>query len=220
MGVLVSGLFALSCGGSAETTGGAGAAGTPGPESGAGGSGFGNGGTGAANGGACRPITACGGSLLGTWRASTSCFASPASQDSGCSGSTVALNALSVAGTFTFNADNTTQTDTHITAVEDAFYPIACLSQAECTQLEALYAATSEVTHSACTYDAGIGCSCSVAFTQDSVAAGTYQTSGSNVTLVSSSGKPENDTFCVSGNMLTIQNVNANGGISTITLNR
>jgi hypothetical protein len=51
------------------------------------------------------------------------------------------------------------------------------------------------------------------------MSSGTYQVQGTNVTITNgTSGKAETDSFCVSGNTLSLYQVTANGATASMTL--
>ena len=139
-----------------------------------------------------------------------------------CAGATVEVSSLSVNGTLTFNADNTTQSNAQIMFDESAHYPNACYSQAQCIQVQGLLTAAADVTRASCAYNAASGCDCTVMVASQSASVGTYQTAGSTLTITSTSqGTTETDTYCVSGNTLTVQNINPlTGALSTLTLTK
>ena len=179
-------------------------------------------GGGASSGGSCAPIVACGGNLVGTWQIAKLCsFALLPTSNVGCPGASAEINSLSASGTFTFNADNTTQNNALVAFNESVHYPSSCYSAAQCNDLQALLASDPGVSAANCTYDATIGCDCTLtAESRSTSTTGTYQTAGSTLTIQSGTQTtPENDTYCVQGSTLQIQNVNAqSGAISTLTL--
>jgi hypothetical protein len=239
---VLGGVFVAACGGSANETvsgpaggassggaetaaaGNATGGGSLGPSDGGGGSGVGTagqGGTVTGTAGSCKPIAACGGNVLGTWRVSQLCTADLTPQSSsGCAGATTRISGLTASGSYAFNADNTTLDNVHFTFSESSNYPGTCFTEMQCTQLQTVLATESGVLAATCSY-AAIGCSCTFRFDSQITSMGTYQVNGGNITLVAGpQSTPEADTFCVSGNTLTIQNVNANGGVSTLTLTK
>ena len=240
VGAVLGAVLVVACGGSATETGAAsggsgglvsGVAGdtASGGSSGRGSSlgGTGSGGAGQPNGGAssggsCAPIVACGGNLVGTWQVANLCSgALMSTPNAGCPGASTEINLVSTSGTFTFNADNTTQNNALITFNESAHYPSSCYTAAQCTELQSLLASAANVTSANCGYDAVTGCDCTLMVESVPTSTiGTYQTAGSTLTLQSSTqDAPETDTYCVQGSTLHIQNVDAqSGAISTLTL--
>jgi hypothetical protein len=182
---------------------------------------------GAVNGISCGAFTACGGSILGTWRLVSSCgsvssTACPSSERISAQTS-AGQTAYSFAGdgTFTFTASGD--------VTELLRYPLACLGSITdagipqaCADIERAFQAppsdagtpAAEVTSASCAAAANEICACTAVlrYTSPQTASGSYMTSGSQVTLSASAsdggvrdaGADAAWDYCVSGNILTL----------------
>jgi non-reducing end alpha-L-arabinofuranosidase len=205
--VVAFGMIAAAC-----ASGSGGASGTGGSSSsagavGAGGS-FASGGVvgagGSSSGGAaasCSNVTACGGSVVGTWNVTSSCLKVSGQLDlslvgAGCSTAPV-TGSLTVSGTWTANSDGT-YTDNTMTSGDEQFtLAPSCLvissTQTDCPGAANIISSLgySSVT---CTAATGGGCACS---------ATVKQSGGAGV--VSNIASP-NGNYAPTGNLITIDN--------------
>jgi hypothetical protein len=190
--------------------------------SGLGGGGGTSGATGAGGtGGAvsCPDVTACGGSVVGTWTVASSCLTVSGTLDltlvaAGCPTAPV-TGSLSVSGTFTANADGTYTDGTTTTGEEHFTLGPSCLvissTPVSCSGAAGIIKNLGYDTIT-CTPATGGGCDCSATAHQTgglgvlSVAPSkqsNYTTSGSVVTI-SNDGGDVPYSFCASGNTLTL----------------
>jgi len=185
-------------------------------------SGAGNSAGAANSGSACPAVTPCGGDPVGDWAIKQMCIGTAmAAASAACPGATQTLSPITATGTLSFTADGNTTSSAVISFTETAQLPASCYTEANCTTLLAALSADSTVTNAQCNYDADTGCTCSLASTQPTMSSGTYQVQGTTLSITSATnGKTENDGFCVSGNTLTLINVNASGLASTAILTK
>jgi hypothetical protein len=231
-------LLASACGGSSSDRGGAGGAdpgvilsgGASGSNGLAGsGSGGGSGSAGAghsagtpSSGEECPVVTPCGGNLVGEWTIKQECITLPAEGFTAtCPGLMLMLSPLTVSGTISFKADNTLSSSGTISFTESLRYPPSCADEAECSFIESALATQAGATNVQCEYDAATGCSCTLTSSQQPMRNGTYEVQGTNVALTSStSATPEIDSFCVSGNTLSLYQRKADGSSATLILTK
>lgn len=235
-------LLACGCGGSSENTGGAGAGGSggrglPGASGAPGTSGASAGGNsngasgsnaagssnsgGSSSSGSCRATSACGGNVVGDWKIQEMCVESELSQAlaTSCPDASLRVTVSSATGTISFKADNTMSSTAVISVDEAIHFPATCATVDQCTAFESQLASTAGVMNSHCNYSEANGCSCSLSSTQPTMSAGTYQVQGSNLSITNAaSGNTEVDSFCVSGNTMTVfQNSASNVAVMTLT---
>jgi len=175
------------------------------------------------SGSACPQVPPCGGDLLGDWTIVQACIDVPSDLFSDiCAGSTVKVSSFTATGTVSFKADKTTVSSGVISFVQTTQLPASCVSEAQCAASGAAFANDPRYSNGQCQYDASTGCLCTVTSTQTPMNSGTYEVQGTDVILSSSNGKMSVDSFCVSGNTLSLYetNANANGATSTLTLTR
>jgi hypothetical protein len=205
------GMISGACGGGAVSPTGMGGSSSGGSSAG------GTTGTAGAAGGSpsCPNVTACGGSVVGTWTVASSCLSVSGNADLtnlgiGCASAPV-TGSLQVSGTWTANANGTTSDRTTTTGTLQLALAAACLNISGTTTtcdgisgpLQGLGFASAS-----CTNAAGGGCTCSATVQQSawpgfiSVQAspnGNYSVSGNTLTIDGMAPY----SFCVSGNMMT-----------------
>jgi hypothetical protein len=214
-----------ACGSGAKNTAGTG---------GSGGSGGGGGMNvdAAVNGISCDPFTACGGSIVGTWRVVSSCgvVSSPACASS----ERITAQSSAPQTTYTFASDGTFTLTASGDLTEALRYPLACLGALTdagipqaCADLERAFLApqtgdagtqTVEVTSASCAAAANETCACTavIRYGGTQTTSGSYTTSGSQLTLVASADGGVRDAgadpygeYCVAGNTLTLRFINS-----------
>ncbi|MEP7052169.1 MAG: arabinofuranosidase catalytic domain-containing protein [Pseudomonadota bacterium] len=206
--ILGLGMLADACSGKTDANGGtAGAVGNGGGASSAGAVGNGGGPSGAGAGGAggsspgaaCTNVTACGGSVVGTWNVTASCLKVSGTLDltligAGCPTAPV-TGSLDVTGTWTANSNGTYTDHTTTTGQEQFTLDAKCLvissTQTDCPGAANIISSLgySSVT---CTPKSGGGCDCTAAV---------HQSGG--LGLVSNIASPDGN-YATAGNVLTI----------------
>ncbi|HET7545677.1 MAG TPA: arabinofuranosidase catalytic domain-containing protein [Polyangiaceae bacterium] len=206
--------FGPGNGGSTNGTGGKTAGNAGGSQTGAGGSS--SGGTG--SGTTCNPagVTACGGSLVGTWTVASSCISVSGAVDAqkqfGLSCPTGQLTAsLSVSGTFSTKADGSFVDGTTTTGPAQLTLPAECLFlSGTTTTCERIGQVIQGYTGLKCVDAAGGGCSCSGTLnqqgsmgvpTQAPNADGFLMTADNTATITQDNSQY---SYCVSGSTLTV----------------
>jgi len=188
---------------------------------GSGASGAGNSAGAADNGSACPTVTPCGGDLVGDWTIKETCLSGATKAlEAICPGASFTVLQPTATGTASFRADNTLVSSAIVSFVETIHFPASCYTETDCTIYAAALSAAPTVTNAQCTYDVVTGCSCSANSTQAPMGSGTYQVQGTNVTITDASGKVGVDSFCVSGNTLSLQGVDASGISTTMILTK
>ena len=175
--------------------------------SGAGSSGAGSSGAGAPNNGStCPVVVPCGGDLVGDWKVKQECVQIGEDAIAGlCPGATIGVTDLTADGTVSFKADNTMTSSGNFSFTETIRFPTSCMTADQCRTYAIALSAEPSVMNPQCVYDALTGCSCTMTSSQATMNSGTYQVQGSTVTITSAAGaQPEVDSFCVSGNTLSI----------------
>lgn len=179
----------------------------------------------------CGSFTACGGSVVGTWKISNLCMgqadAGVSNGDaSACSGTPTNVSAT-YGGTLTFASDGT-YTVSLTTAGSASFtYSSSCLSSMgmTCTQIDSLLKSlgTSDAGVSgSCASASSGGCACSETLNSTmSPETGNYTTSGSTITMQSSTSTSTSTTadlsdYCVQGNTLMIRASSTTSGQSAL----
>jgi hypothetical protein len=198
--------------GGANTTGAAGSGG-------AGGSGGGGAG-GAGAGGACTSFTACGGSLLGTWQLTSTCFFLPPAA-SGCAQETVDAATFHESGSYVFNSDLTYSASVIPSGTLGFTMPQSCTPAQPIATTCAIFNSTysslvaqpgSPYASAGCDVS-GTDCVCTFTFTAQTVSAtGTYVVGTDTVTLTrTGSTTSTTNNFCVQGTALSLDAVSLAG---------
>lgn len=207
-------MLACGCGGSSQGSGpaddsGAGSAGTsPGTSNGA---------------SACSAINPCGGDLLGDWTIKDLCMGTSTQPFGGsCAGVTLSLGLLAATGSISFRADNTEVGTATLSYRSTVHIPADCYDEGSCNAYQTALNAVNDVSNAMCSWDAGSGCACTTSVTTSSMANGTYQVQGTNVSFTDfTTGRQSVASFCVSGNTLRLYSVDATNGLtSSMTLTR
>jgi hypothetical protein len=150
---------------------------------------------------------ACGGDLVGTWKATGGCTPMGVEGIPECSSATVDDN-RQVTGTVTFNSDGTFSRSSRVVGRLKSSLGEACIDKltagfATGEEYCALMALATEFPESGvtgeCTYSGG-KCSCDLTFDQESTLDGTYTTSGNKVNM-----ETLETEYCVSGKTLKLE---------------
>jgi hypothetical protein len=206
-----------SAGNSAAGRGGTGGA----SATGAAGSVGAGGGAGAAGaGGACASFTACGGSLLGTWQLTSTCFFMPPAA-SGCAAETVDAATFHESGSYLFNSDLTYAASAIPSGTLGFTMPQSCTPAqpiaTTCAVFNSTYSSLvsqpgSPYASAGCAVS-GTDCVCTFTFNGQTVsAAGTYVVGTDTVTLTpAGSTTSTTNNFCVQGTSLSLDAVSLVG---------
>lgn len=204
MGALALIVGGLGCGGNDGLSPG----GQGGSDGGAG-AGGGNGGAGAGGsnvGVTCGAVQPCGGSIAGTWKVASACFAKDASLDASgiCATASIQLTTISAVGSTSYGADGTYQTTGTIKIGLQLTVPASCFATGEtCADIDMGFAQEQQdmtITSHSCAMS-GSSCVCTIE-SQQGDESGTYSTSGTTLTTTATGGQPSDDSYCVQGNML------------------
>jgi hypothetical protein len=162
----------------------------------------------------CVGGAACGGTIAaGRYKISSFCAAGGTQMVQGCSaGISLDLSGISFTGTMTFNADKTYQTDTTGSGTFAETIPTQCLgagtgASVDCSKLGqgALSDPDTAMIFSAITCSGTTACTCSFTLKpQHEMAAGTYSTSGTTLTLSPVAGEPDSGGYCATPTQLTL----------------
>jgi YD repeat-containing protein len=224
--VLVASVAVAGCGSSGNKTDGGGGGG-------AGGAAGTGGGAVTAN---CGPFTACGGSIVGTWRYVSACgsFSSATCPTE----TTLTTPAPGSTATYTFGSGGVFTYTFSGTLNETVNYALGCLAgltdagvPQACADVQNLFrmsigqdagSSTTQLLSATCSAGQNETCNCMLAFSAQSVTTqGTYTTSGARVTITDPDGGADASTpvdYCVSGNTLTLRLANdAGSGLITLS---
>lgn len=228
----ISLLVLASCGSGSSSSGTGGSAGNPAAgrggagganatgAAGSGGAG-GNGGAGGAGaGGACTSFTACGGSLLGTWQLTSTCFFMPPAA-TGCAAETVDAATFHESGSYMFNSDLTYSASVVPSGTLGFTTPQSCTPAqpiaTTCAVFNSTYSSLvsqpgSPYASAGCAVS-GTDCVCTFTFNGQSVSAtGTYLVGTDTVTLTrAGSTTSTTNNFCVQGTALSLDAVSLTG---------
>jgi hypothetical protein len=165
--------------------------------------------------GDCGMVQPCGGDLTGTWQIDTVCADSGsltnAFQDPQCPTAMAALGPVSVSGTLSFNGDKSYTVTELSSGSIIVTLPPACLTvngiTLNCAQvqqgIETAAAADTPPTFSSVTCSGTTSCTCSMTFPKMVMNdAGTWSTSGTNLTIISTTQGPDSSGYCVQGTEL------------------
>ncbi|MGH7272206.1 MAG: hypothetical protein ACREJ3_17390 [Polyangiaceae bacterium] len=167
------------------------------------------------SGDSCGKVSACGGSLVGTWKIIDACQTGAAGSGttSACPGETSSLSEMA-SGTLTFNADMTYSGSATISVSDTLSIPASCLTSNGVTISCAAFgsfvnsgAGDSGVSNTC--NSVGSTCSCAISSSTQNVAEmGTYTTSGNTFTDTPTNGSGSltmgTSSYCVSGATLHI----------------
>lgn len=158
----------------------------------------------------CSNAAPCGGSIVGTWRVTSSCLSvSSSAFAEGCPGATASSSNLRITGSGTYNADLTYVSSAALSGSMSMTLPAACLMAAgfiiTCPELQALFATDPTFSSPTCTM-AGSACKCVLPLSgQTTTESGTYTTTAAGVLTATPQGETaEENDYCVKGTTLTI----------------
>lgn len=173
-------------------------------------------GCGGDDGASCDGTAPCGGEITaGRYKISAYCASGSGTVKSAAcpAGISVSFNGLSVAGSYTFNADKTYRTEGTLTGSIMQTFPAECLTMRgvtlSCAQLnQAVQAALQDPDSpfSAFTCSGGGSCTCTATFKpQPTRQSGSWSTSGTNLTLIPD-GASETVVapYCATGSQITL----------------
>lgn len=115
-----------------------------------------------------------------------------------------------MSGTVAYNGDKTFQASLTVTGKVAVEVPASCLTQQNftltCDQLQqALGANAADNGYESVSCSGSSGCSCTMSLVPRlQTTSGTYSTSGGTVTQTETGGTPDDSTYCVKGNTLTL----------------
>jgi hypothetical protein len=150
----------------------------------------------------CAKVQPCGGSVVGTWKLTSTCVGDGVVDASSiCPAATGSIDMISGTGTVTYAADGTYQTMGRLALDVTLTIPTACFGPGEtCATLGAMLAQQAQIPAASCT-TSGASCACRISTVQGAET-GTWQTSGTTLTLTPMGGDVSNDDYCVQGNEL------------------
>jgi hypothetical protein len=174
--------------------------------------GLGCGGGGLDSGGSCGQVQPCGGSVVGSWKLTSSCLLDGAAllgdEIDSCPAATVGVTNLKASGGETFNTDLTYQQTGTETFDATFTLPSSCFAVGKtCADLQASFQQEMQqgmipITSASCA-TSGAACVCALPFMVDATESGTYATTGTTLSTTPSDGSdPEDDPYCVQGNQL------------------
>lgn len=178
------------------------------------------------DGGSCGKVQPCGGDVVGNYNFTAACYNSAAlgmEAIEGCPEATVTINSLGVSGTANFGADMTYSVSQTITASASQTLPAPCLTMGgltlTCQQLDQLAQQLLLENPSIQSIRCSGSSSCTCTFTlapMTTNASGTYTTSGTMLTLTSSTGGISGGPYCVQGDELHLISVDMTMPMGTI----
>jgi hypothetical protein len=180
--------------------------------------------------GNCGKVQPCGGSPVGNWTLSTYCVnGSGMTGNASCPGATADVSGLRQTGTFSFGADMTYQENIMETGTLRVSYPMSCLTSGTvmmtCADLDAQFKALvgqgSSFQAAACSGTSTCTCTLTLA-AQTIMKQGTYQTSGTNLSLLANDGTSDGGAYCVQDNnlhLITLGTSMSMGTMGTVTIN-
>jgi hypothetical protein len=178
----------------------------------------------------CGDGSSCGGDIVGNWKITSSCLELDQTEMSGsmsCAGLKTKAEDVAISGNVAYNADKTYGARLTVTGNLVLTVPASCLTQqgvtVTCAQLQQslqMNAAAGGYESASCS--GSNGCSCTMGLVpQEQVSSGTYSTSAGTLTQTETGGTPEDSSFCVKGNSLTLSPKGGmSGGSGSIVLTR
>jgi hypothetical protein len=161
-------------------------------------------------GGSCEGAAACGGEVNpGRYRIASYCssVAGTVKSASCPAGITVQNASLEASGTITFNADKTYQSDATLTARFVEIIPAECLRRGTvsitCTQLDEMLQQPASTTKGSCSGTSSCTCNLTLG-PQHATAMGSYSTSDTILTTVTSAGSSSRSEYCATPGSLTL----------------
>lgn len=161
----------------------------------------------------CGDTSKCGGAIVGNWKITSTCLkleGTSVADTMGCAGITSEGKDVVMSGTVSYNGDKTYQSNVTITGSTLVTVPAACLTQRgvtlTCSQLQqALEASSADGGYQSVACSGSGSCSCTMKLVPAVQATrGTYSTSGGTLTQTAAGGTPDDSSYCVKGNALTL----------------
>jgi len=177
------------------------------------------------SGGSCGKVQPCGGSPTGSWKISNYCVNNNSSAvgNTSCTGATTDLSALSETGTFSFTDALTYQQTAMLSGSLKINYPPGCLTNGTttltCADVDAQFQAivTLGTDFQAASCSGASTCTCTLTLTPQTITRqGTYQTTGTNLTLMASDGSTDGGAYCVQGDTLHLITVGTTMNMGTM----
>jgi hypothetical protein len=150
----------------------------------------------------CGTLTACGGSVVGTWTVSSICLDSPQGYPS-CPGFQHS-GQLQYSGTITFSSSGTYISALTRSGTLVSTYPTTCLAGSTCSQLSSSLFQPDAGYAGSCSSNAD-ACVCSATYAGPEDEQGTYTIDGSSIVMSSASWGGDQGQYCVQGNQLTVR---------------
>jgi hypothetical protein len=146
----------------------------------------------------CSDFSACGGNPVGEWTIVDACIdGAPQPDIDGCPEASAAFDDVVVSGTVEIREDGSYATSVNTMATLILTVPMSCLDGATCAQL-------SEAAGVPCTAE-GDACDCTSELDESDQETGTWETSGSTISLTDSDDMVSESTYCVEGDVLKAQ---------------
>jgi len=152
----------------------------------------------------CAVPEPCGGSLIGTWKYTSTCTTGVPLTSVQCSGAESTYLSAETDGSITFQKDGTAHQTGSESWKQHATYPSTCISG---TCADAQMSLTTKYTNAAavCTSDTS-GCSCDVTLARSVDDSDTYSITGDKVSITNALGLVTMFDYCVSGSTVTFVN--------------
>ena len=150
----------------------------------------------------CGTFTACGGSIVGTWKVSSLCLDAPQGYPS-CPGFQHS-GQLQYSGTITFSSSGTYISALTRSGTLVSTYPTTCLAGSTCSQLSSSLFQPDAGYAGSCSSNAD-ACVCSATYAGPEDEQGTYTIDGSSIVMSSASWGGDQGQYCVQGNQLTVR---------------
>lgn len=159
----------------------------------------------------CGDFSACGGDPVGDWSVVDACVdRAPDPEIENCPDASASIGDVVVDGTVMVRDDGSYATDVDISGTVVISVPLSCLQGGTCADL-------SQAAGVPCT-DNGDACDCTGDFDDSTQETGTWEVTGSTLTLTDSGGDSSDASFCVQGDVLKAQPEPAQAGDPQVTL--
>jgi hypothetical protein len=174
----------------------------------------------------CSGSSSCGGDLVGSWSVTSVCdVTGVAGVSASCPAAQIDASGVNVSGNLSFKGDMTFASTATLNGTATVSVPGACLMTGgftlTCDDLSTLLLEIGQGIGGSCTDASSGGCDCTLLLTSlMTTGSGTYSTSGSTLTTLSSDdgGTPSATTasYCVEGSTLTLSST-ATSAMSGVT---
>jgi hypothetical protein len=167
----------------------------------------------------CPAAQPCGGDLVGTWTIMSLCLSSDSGSTAACPTESDDARGLVLTGTMTFGADSSFTTTDTLSGTVVRSIPLSCARGAgagSCAQVEALIGSAS---YRSVRCTGASTCTCTIDLVPTTASStGTYVKATNLVTISQSDGSVETDSYCVSGDTLTlVKHSDPTSGILTLS---